>query len=209
MLPHKINTRRGWSWPLIFGSAVVLLVGTGLVLIARHDVRAIAAPVGPSVPPPQTASSATSETVLQWSGWDDLGGSFNAGPSVVAWSANRLDVFLRGPGQTLLHRAFNGAKWSPVENLGPSVLGGPGAVARGPDRIDIFVRGADNQLWQKKATIAMTGKPANRRQALTVVNGDPPATARAGQWRRVRARREADASSAGRASSSAAGSSAR
>ena len=46
MVPHKINTRRRWWWPLIFGCAVVLLVGTGLVLIARHDVRAIAAPVG-------------------------------------------------------------------------------------------------------------------------------------------------------------------
>jgi len=145
-----INTHRRWSRALIFGSAVVLLVGTGLTLITRHDVRAIASPVVPSAPPPQLASPAVSETVPQWSDWDDLGGSFNAGPSVAAWSVNRLDVFLRGSGQTMLHRAYNGTKWYPVENLGPSVLGGPGAVARGPDRIDIFVRGADNQLWQKK-----------------------------------------------------------
>ena len=150
MLPHMINTHRRWSRALIFGSAVVLLVGTGLTLITRHDVRAIASPVVPSAPPPQLASPAVSETVPQWSDWDDLGGSFNSGPSVAAWSVNRLDVFLRGSGQTMLHRAYNGTKWYPVENLGPSVLGGPGAVARGPDRIDIFVRGADNQLWQKK-----------------------------------------------------------
>jgi len=145
-----INTHRRWSLPLIFGSAVLLLVGTGLFLIVRHDARAATPSVGPSSPPPPTASPSPSESIPQWSDWDDLGGSFNAGPSVAAWSVNRLDVFVRGPGQTMLHRAYNGTKWYPIENLGPSVFGGPGAVARGPDRIDIFVRGADNQLWQKK-----------------------------------------------------------
>ena len=68
---------------------------------------------------------------------------------MASWSANRLDVFARGAGQTMLHRAYNGTKWYPAEDLGAAIVGGPGAVARGPDRLDIFVRGADNQLWQK------------------------------------------------------------
>jgi len=62
---------------------------------------------------------------------DDLGGSFNAGPSVASWGVKRLDVFVRAAGQTMLHRAYNGMNWSAPEELGAAVVGGPGAVARG------------------------------------------------------------------------------
>ena len=67
---------------------------------------------------------------------------------MAAWSVNRLDVFVRAAGQTMLHRAYNGTNWYAPEDLGAAVMGGP-AVARGADRLDIFVRGADNQLWHK------------------------------------------------------------
>ena len=136
-----INTHRRWSLPVILGSAVLLLAGTGLFLIVRPGARATASPPSPSSAPSATPSPTASETGPQWSDWDDLGGSFNAGPSVTSWSVNRLDVFVRAAGQTMLHRAYNGTKWHPAENLGPAIVGGPGAVARGPDRIDIFVRG--------------------------------------------------------------------
>ena len=147
MLPHMINTHPRWLLPLILGSAVLLLAGTGLFMIVRPTARATTSPASPSsdaIPSPTP-----SESGPQWSDWDDLGGSFNAGPSVASWSVNRLDVFVRAAGQTMLHRAYNGTKWYPVEDLGPAIVGGPGAVARGPDRLEIFVRGADNQLWQK------------------------------------------------------------
>ena len=107
----------------------------------------------PALSPSKNPTVVTPSTPVQdgprWSDWDDLGGSFNAGPSVASWSPNRLDVFTRGAGQIMLHRAYNGTKWYPAEDLGAAIVGGPAAVARGIDRLDVFVRGADNQLWQK------------------------------------------------------------
>ena len=143
-----INTQRRWPLPVILGSVVLLLAGTGLFLTVRDDVRATPPPSSSGKSPP-TPATTPQESGRQWSDWDDLGGSFNAGPSVTSWSVNRLDVFARAPGQTMLHRAYNGSKWSAPDDLGPAMVGGPGAVARGSDRLDIFVRGADNQLWQK------------------------------------------------------------
>ena len=49
------------------------------------------------------------------------------GPSVTSWSVNRLDVFARAAGQTMLHRAYNGTKWSAADDLGPAIVGGPGS----------------------------------------------------------------------------------
>src|SRR5215217_6235758 len=108
-----INTHRRWSLPLIFGSAVLLLVGTGLFLIVRHDARAATPSVGPLSTPPQTASPSPSESIPQWSDWDDLGGSFNARTGVGGWSLDRVGLFLRGAWQNMLHRAYNGTKLYP------------------------------------------------------------------------------------------------
>jgi hypothetical protein len=58
---------------------------------------------------PTTPSPTSSPHSPRWIVWDDLGG-FNAGPSVASWSANRLDVFVRGARQTMLHRPYNRAK---------------------------------------------------------------------------------------------------
>ena len=147
-----INTQHRWSLPVILGSVVLLLAGTGLFLIVRPAARATATPPAPnpsSKPTATTPSPTPSQGGPQWSDWDDLGGSFNAGPSVASWSANRLDVFTRGAGQIMLHRAYDGTKWHPAEDLGAAIVGSPAAVARWADRLDVFVRGADNQLWQK------------------------------------------------------------
>ena len=43
---------------------------------------------------------------------------------MATWSANRLDVFVRGAGQTMLHRAYNRAKWYPAEDLRPAIMAG-------------------------------------------------------------------------------------
>ena len=129
-----------------------VLPHTGLFLIVRPAARAT---TSPQLPNPSDNSTATTPAPTpspagpQWSDWDDLGGSFNAGPSVASWNPHRLDVFARGAGQIMLHRAYNGTKWYPAEDLGAAVVGGPATVARGTDRLDVFVRGADNQLWQK------------------------------------------------------------
>ena len=120
MLHHMINNHRRWSLLAILVSVVLLLAGTGLFMIVRHDGRAT-----PSLPasqePPPALSPTPLETGPQWSDWNDLGGSFNAGPSVASWSAGRLDVFARA-GQSMLHRAYDGSKWHPPEYLGPAIL---------------------------------------------------------------------------------------
>src|SRR5688500_9156855 len=143
-----INTYRRSALLVILASVVLLLAGTGVFLIVRPAARA-STPLQGWSNKPASFFPAPSHPSPQWSDWDDLGGSFNAGPSVTSCSPNRLDVFVRAAGQTLQHRAYNGTSWSPTEDLGPAIVGGPGAVARGADRIEIFVRGADNQLWRK------------------------------------------------------------
>ncbi|HJY46609.1 MAG TPA: hypothetical protein VJ301_18480 [Propionibacteriaceae bacterium] len=134
-----INNHHRWSLLAILGSAVLLLTGTGLFLIVRHDARATTSPLPPSGEPPPASSPTPLETDPRWSDWDDLGGSFNAGPSVASWSANRLDVFARA-GQTMLHRAYDGRKWHPPEDLDIAVS------TWGPDRLDLFCKGDDNTL---------------------------------------------------------------
>jgi hypothetical protein len=149
MLPLMINIERRWSLPVILGSVVLLLSGTGLFLMANFDARATIPPASPSGNLTMPGAPTSTEGMPQWSEWDDLGGSFNAGPSVASWGVNRLDVFARAAGQIMVHRTYNGTKWYPPDDLGPAIAGGPGAVASGQNRLDIFVRGADNQLWQK------------------------------------------------------------
>lgn len=67
-------------------------------------------------------------------------------PAVASWAPERLDVFMRGPDNTLRHKFFQGA-WSDWENLGGFLLSDPGVVSWGFGRIDIFVRGADDAVW--------------------------------------------------------------
>jgi hypothetical protein len=102
-----INLQRRWSLLLILGSALLVLAGTGLFLIVRPAARATPLP-SPSSQAPVTPAAEPSMSGPRWSDWDDLGGTFNAGPSVASWSVNRLDVFVRGAGQSMLHRAYDG-----------------------------------------------------------------------------------------------------
>src|SRR4029450_7438430 len=120
-----INTHRRSSLLVILATAVLLLAGTGLFLISRPTARATTPPPSPFSEWPATFSAAPSGSSPQWSDWDDLGGSFNAGPSVTSWSLNRLDVFVRAAGQTMLHRAYNGRNGMRPRTLEPPWLGGP------------------------------------------------------------------------------------
>ena len=42
----------------------------------------------------------------QWSGWESLDGNFQDYPAAVSWGNERIDVFVRGPNNTLQHRYF-------------------------------------------------------------------------------------------------------
>jgi len=56
-------------------------------------------------------------TGSQWypsaGGWEGLGGTFNGPPRVVAWDANRLDIFGLGTDNSMYHKAWTGSQWYP------------------------------------------------------------------------------------------------
>jgi len=79
--------------------------------------------------------------------WTSLGGSLTSGPDPSSWGANRLDVFLRGASNDLVHTSWNGSSWSSQVSLGGVITSDPGAASWGPNRIDIFARGQDNGIW--------------------------------------------------------------
>lgn len=76
-------------------------------------------------------------------------GSTQAGgrsPAVASWAPSRLDLFMRGPDNTLRHKFFQGA-WSDWESLGGALISDPGVVSWSSGRIDIFARGTDDAVW--------------------------------------------------------------
>ncbi len=75
-----------------------------------------------------------------------------SGP-VVAWGANRLDVFVVGADRALYHKWWNGSSWGPsltgYEYQGGVCTSRPEAVSWGPNRLDVFVLGTDHALYHK------------------------------------------------------------
>jgi hypothetical protein len=59
----------------------------------------------------------------------------------------RVDVFVRGADDALLHRYFKQDWWSPWESLGGSIISAPAVALWAPDRLYVFARGKDNALW--------------------------------------------------------------
>ncbi len=76
----------------------------------------------------------------------------SSGP-VVAWGANRLDVFVLGTNRALYHKWWNGSAWGPsltgYENMGGICTSAPQVVAWGPNRLDVFVTGTNSALYHK------------------------------------------------------------
>jgi hypothetical protein len=72
---------------------------------------------------------------------------------VVAWGANRLDVFVIGTDRALYHKWWNGTAWGPsltgYEGMGGTCTSSPQVVAWGPNRLDVFVTGTDSALYHK------------------------------------------------------------
>jgi hypothetical protein len=90
------------------------------------------------------------KTKLQrWSHWEKLGGAFASAPAAASWSPGRLDVFVRGTNDHLMHKWWNGSAWSHWEDLEGDLSEAPAAVSWDQNRIDCFIRGADNELWHK------------------------------------------------------------
>jgi hypothetical protein len=72
---------------------------------------------------------------------------------VLAWDANRLDVFVTGTASALQHKWWNGSSWGPsltgYEHMGGVCTSSPQVVAWGPNRLDVFVTGTDSALYHK------------------------------------------------------------
>ncbi|MEG1324233.1 MAG: M43 family zinc metalloprotease [Janthinobacterium sp.] len=72
---------------------------------------------------------------------------------VVAWGANRLDVFVVGTDRALYHKAWNGTAWAPsvtgYEGQGGICTSAPQVVSWAPNRLDVFVTGTDSGLFHK------------------------------------------------------------
>jgi hypothetical protein len=96
----------------------------------------------------------------QWSGWVGLGGSTIAGsgPAVCSWGAGRIDIFIRGTTNDLMHKYYDG-DWSEWESLGGVLTSDPCAVSWGSGRIDVFARGskADGSQVMQKTWLGDTG----------------------------------------------------
>ncbi len=83
--------------------------------------------------------------------FENLGGSITSAPAVCSRSYGLMDVFARGSGGSLIHKAFDGSNWSSWEDLGGAIKAGsdPAAVSWGQDRLDVFVRSTDDAVWHR------------------------------------------------------------
>lgn len=102
-----------------------------------------------TVPPNQTGINFTASALPVWSPWQSLGGELASAPAAASWGPNRLDVFVAGRDNSLLHAWWDGTTWNGWENLGGVVTANPTAVSWGPNRLDLFIRGVDGALWHK------------------------------------------------------------
>ncbi|WP_206664690.1 hypothetical protein [Dankookia rubra] len=86
---------------------------------------------------------------MAWSGWESLGGVLTSDPDAEAWSANRLDIFVRGTDAGLYHKWWDGQSWSGWEPQGGVLTSDPEVVSWAPNRLDVFARGTDGALYHQ------------------------------------------------------------
>jgi hypothetical protein len=84
-----------------------------------------------------------------WHGYENLGGLLTARPNAASWSANRIDVVVRGTDSAVWHKWWDGARWNGWESLGGLIQGAPAICSWGNGRLDIFAVGLNHHLWHK------------------------------------------------------------
>jgi len=83
-------------------------------------------------------------------GSPSLGGYLTSDPAVASWGEGRLDVFVRGSGNFLYQKFYDGGAWSGwVAFYDGELTSDPAAVSWGWGRIDVFWRGTDFTLRHK------------------------------------------------------------
>jgi hypothetical protein len=79
--------------------------------------------------------------------WTPFEVTIQDAPALTSWGPERMDLFVRGTDNSLLHSTWNPAtSWSDWENLGGPIYSAPAAVSWGPGRIDVFARGEAGNL---------------------------------------------------------------
>jgi len=68
-------------------------------------------------------------------------------PAAISRAGGQIDLFRRGPDNTLRWNYFNGSYWEGWQSLGGILTSAPSAVAINQNSMQVFWRGVDNQLW--------------------------------------------------------------
>ncbi|GEP28303.1 hypothetical protein CLE01_29010 [Cryobacterium levicorallinum] len=86
-------------------------------------------------------------------GYENMGGIAESVPQAVAWSPDRLDLFVTGTDSALYHKWWNGSSWGPsvtgYENMGGIATSQPRVVSWAPCRMDVFLTGTNSALFHK------------------------------------------------------------
>ncbi|HEY1616425.1 MAG TPA: hypothetical protein VGG25_02340 [Streptosporangiaceae bacterium] len=90
-----------------------------------------------------------------WSNWvspiapPPPGIAAGSSPAVSTWTANHLDVFVRGTDNAIWHTQWNGSNWSSWDSRGKTIVSSPASVSWGVYRIDLFGLGTDGNLYHQ------------------------------------------------------------
>ncbi|MDB6027373.1 MAG: cysteine protease [Verrucomicrobiales bacterium] len=74
------------------------------------------------------------------------------GPDAVSWASDRIDVVVRGGGNSIYHKYWDGNNWFPVssfQSLAGAASSAPTICSWGDRRLDVFCRGGGNALYHK------------------------------------------------------------
>ena len=83
-------------------------------------------------------------TSAGWSTWTAVSRAYSA-PSAVSAASGEVDVFYRGPDNSLRHMARTSGTWGAEETLAGSIASAPSCAMRlSPKRIDCFAQGFSN-----------------------------------------------------------------
>ena len=71
-------------------------------------------------------------------------------PPGVVYRGGQVDLFRKGPDNTLLHRYYNGSTWDASwSTLGGFLASGPAAISSGLNNIQVFAHSAEGILWTR------------------------------------------------------------
>jgi hypothetical protein len=91
----------------------------------------------------------TNGTVEQFHNSSIGGTDGSLDPGAVSWGQGRIDLFIRGAGNALQHKYWDGNTWVGWDDLGGVLSSGPDAASWSSGRLDVFVLGTDNAIWHK------------------------------------------------------------